>query len=1011
MKKTSKREFQFLNIAAKGILCLLLILLFFAGCRRQPSKTAGGVEAKDALATFQVADGFKIEMIASEPLISDPVDMEIDEYGRLYVVEMHGYPLDKSGSGKIILLSDTDGDGNMDKRTVFRENLVLPNSIMRWKKGVLVTDAPNLLYLEDADGDGYAETLDTLLHGFALTNPQHNVNSPVYSIDNFIYVANEGAVTTREYKEAFGDEGSEIVFYGQPHTPRLPKNANGRSIRFRPETMQLEMAGGRCQFGHTFDKWGRRFACHNSNQGFHEVIASHYFERNPDLPVSVAVHNMSDHMNAAEVFPVTANPDRQIFTNVGVMTSACGLTSYSGGIFPAPYDGNITFVAEPVSNLVHVDVLEDTGASFTAKRILQRKEFLASTDSWSRPVNMYVGPDGALYVLDYYRRVIESPEWMSEEAINEGDLYEGSDKGRIFRITPTDAGKADWTKGLKLGDAGNEELVSYLAHTNGWQRINAQRRLVDRADKNAVPFLVRMTEDPSEMGRLHALWTLEGMGALSPELITRALKDSIAGIRENAVRLAELHLQNTPRLSRELLALQNDPDPKVRIQLLLTLGFINSPESVRVRNKLLFGNVNDRWVQIAALSAPPAQTAALLKVVLDKLKGKTPPPASLVERLATMIGKGGDEQAIRQLIEKALADNQAAIIQGLAEGIGSRESPPGISLPVQRKLIADFFENASADMRKAAFQLLRVNGITDTALKTSSIQRAAGIMTDTASPFGRRTEAIMFITIGDPSVYMEELKKLIAPREELPVQLAALQALSQVKGTVVSEHTIQQWPALTTEVRDEAVKTFLADTLRMLMLIEAMEADKIKAAHISFGASVQIMLTKNDNIRNRARALFTKTEKEMKRINKEYQQALELKGDPLKGQVVYRENCAICHQVRGKIGVAIGPDLGTIHNWTREDIMANILDPNLSISSGFDMWEARTANGELAQGIIVSETPTAITFRNNGKLDRTLNRKDIVSLSALNLSAMPGGFEKTISHQQMADLLAFLRKP
>ena len=197
----------------------------------------------------------------------------------------------------------------------------------------------------------------------------------------------------------------------------------------------------------------------------------------------------------------------------------------------------------------------------------------------------------------------------------------------------------------------------------------------------------------------------------------------------------------------------------------------------------------------------------------------------------------------------------------------------------------------------------------------------------------------------------------------------------------------------------------------MLMLIEAMEADKIKAAHISFGASVQIMLTKNDNIRNRARALFTKTEKEMKRINKEYQQALELKGDPLKGQVVYRENCAICHQVRGKIGVAIGPDLGTIHNWTREDIMANILDPNLSISSGFDMWEARTANGELAQGIIVSETPTAITFRNNGKLDRTLNRKDIVSLSALNLSAMPGGFEKTISHQQMADLLAFLRKP
>ena len=454
--------FYFSKYQVKMLNALLILLIGISGCKNQPESYQKSlpVEAKDALSTFKVADGFKIEMIASEPLISDPVDMEIDEFGRLYVVEMHGYPLDKTGTGNIILLSDENGDGNMDKRTVFATGLTLPTSVMRWKKGIIVTDAPNILYFEDTDGDGKANLTDTLLSGFALSNPQHNVNSPVYGLDNWIYVAHEGSVTTNKYKEGFGDEGSEIIFHGVPNSPKLPLNANGRSIRFRPEQKQLEMTSSRSQFGHSFDQWGNLFGCNNSNQGYQEVISKRYFDRNPDLLSSESTQDMSDHSNNPEVFPTTTHPDRQILTDVGVMTSACQVTTYLGDAFPAPFNKNVTFINEPVSNLVHVDVLKDSGASFTASRVLQNREFLTSTDAWSRPVNIYVGPDGAIYIVDYYRRVIESPEWMSDQAIKEGNLYDGADKGRIYKITPKDAKPSNWTKGLKLGNESNEGLVT-----------------------------------------------------------------------------------------------------------------------------------------------------------------------------------------------------------------------------------------------------------------------------------------------------------------------------------------------------------------------------------------------------------------------------------------------------------------------------------------------------------------------------------------------------------------------
>lgn len=325
---------------------LFLFVLAISGCGKEqtgPVSLDSPVPPADAVSTLEVEPGFKVELIAAEPLIADPVAMEIDENGNMYVVENHGYPLDKKRSSKVKLLRDSDGDGIMDKSTVFADTLMMPTGVMRWKNGILVTDAPDVLYMEDTNGDGKADVIKKMLTGFALSNPQHNVNSPIFGLDNWIYIAHERTVGSEVYREEFGDTGDEIVYPEKPDGVRLPRNANGRNVRMRPDGFELEALASTTQYGHSFDEWGNYFLVNNSNHLMHSVIPAEYLDRNPRLVVPRGTSSPPDHGNAAEVFPITKTPDRQLLTDVGVMTSACGITAYAGGAFPEPFNTNTTF--------------------------------------------------------------------------------------------------------------------------------------------------------------------------------------------------------------------------------------------------------------------------------------------------------------------------------------------------------------------------------------------------------------------------------------------------------------------------------------------------------------------------------------------------------------------------------------------------------------------------------------------------------------------------------------------
>ncbi|MEX2591512.1 MAG: PVC-type heme-binding CxxCH protein [Anditalea sp.] len=991
------------------------ILLF--GCHNNHKSKFKDINEK-AMSSFEIAEGFQIELIAAEPLLSDPVAMEIDEYGRMYIIEMHGYPLDKSGSGNIKILSDSDGDGVMDKKVLFAENLNFPTGILRWKKGLLVTDPPNLLYFEDSNEDEIADIRDTLLTGFALSNPQHNFNSPILGIDNWIYLSNEPATVAKVYTEEFSDLGSKVKFYKNENSPQLPPNAGGRRVRLKPDVLKLETMSSASQFGHTFDQWGRHFLVSNANHIYHEVIQAPYLVRNPNLLISGATNSISDHGPAAEIFSITENPEHQLLTDVGVFTAACGIMAYQGGLFPPPYD-NAIFVAEPVGNLVHVDQINEAGATFTASRILKEKEFLASRDSWFRPVNHYIGPDGALYVVDYYRRVIEHPEWMAVEATS--NLYDGIDQGRIYRITPKGTPKAGWSNALDLSSKSDSDLVHFLSHSNIWYRRNAQRLLLDRKSLGVIDQLKEMVgSDTSQYGRLHAAWTLEGLGALEKDQVLILLQDPEPGIRENAIVLAEQFLSENPSMEEALISLRDDENGRVRFQLMCTLGEVVTPEANQVREQMLISGIEDSWMQVAALSAVNPDYTSLLNTAIKNFAPSNPAFGDLIERLTSMLAADNQIKEIKNLIQMALSEEsqregawQAAILRGLVKGIQSVDfNDPNLE-PEKNLIWKAIFSQRPETVRQASLELMQHTGLPKGENTQKVIEKLDLLINDHEADLQDRQLAIKVKVIADPQSIKEILTKLLVPNETFEIQKTAIETIRPKDGLEVAHFLIEQWPSLTPNIRDEVIGTFTTSEQRIRILLDALEKGTIDPSAVSWRRQVGLMAQAEETLRHRSRKIFAdqsnKTAK--KEVLDDYSQELGTDGDPILGKVVYQKNCSICHQIGGEYGTAVGPDLASIRNRDPKAILVDILDPNLTISDGYDLWEIRLQDGEIKQGIIGSETSGSLTLRIFGMDDELISRQQIESIKSTGISLMPAGLENQISKKEMTDLLSFIKNP
>lgn len=549
---------------------------------------------EESLKALHVKPGFIAELVAAEPLIQDPIYVDWDAQGRMWVVEMADYPFHEyqgvTHAGRVKILTDTDADGRYDKAITFLEGLQYPTGLALWKGGAFIASVPDVFFAEDADGDGRADKRTPVLTGFREGNPQHLVNGFAWGLDGWFYGGN-------------GDSGGTVTEVKSGRQFDL----SGRDFRFHPETGEFQLLAGRAQYGRWRDDFGNWFAGNNSNLGWHYFLDDRYLARNPRLAVATLKQNLN--MSGTKLFPVSA-PQRRLNQpqSLGILTSGCSVIPYRDTLFGTAFENSL-FICEPAHNLVHREVLVPDGISFTSRRAddEQDSEFLASEDAWSRFTQARTGPDGCLYVVDFYRLILEHPEWIPPQMIAHLDLFGGSDRGRIYKIRP--AGPT-------------RPIIPGLDSPNGWQRDTAQRRLIEEKSTWSTDSLHAR---PSIA--VQQLWTMHTLGTLKPALLLAALESPSPQVREHAIHIAENHLTD-PAILRAICALASDKDMRVRTQLAFSLGK-SSDDTLRT---LIDAEPANRNLIIAALSSSPEHPdAAKWKLALKStLQPSTAPAIQII---------------------------------------------------------------------------------------------------------------------------------------------------------------------------------------------------------------------------------------------------------------------------------------------------------------------------------------------------------------------------------------------
>ncbi|MFV0443858.1 MAG: PVC-type heme-binding CxxCH protein, partial [Planctomycetaceae bacterium] len=981
---------------------VLLIVTARLAAEEAPLRRVPGTPPTETIATLRLQNGFRAELVAAEPLVCDPVAIAYDENGLAYVAEMIDYPYsdpshdqawkDQTSApiGRVRVLADVDGDGVFDRSTVFAENLSWPSGIACSHGGVYVAATPDVWYLKDTDGDHKADERRAVFQGFRKYNVQAVMNNLQWGLDHKLYGAgssNSGKIT-------------------QLRHPDLAAVTLGRNdFRFDPGTETLEIIPGGARFGQGVDDWGERYLTNIRNPVQQVVLPTEVVGRNPFALVGSPLQDVVPSGDAVQVYPVSPPEPWRVVNAArlaadssknspfdstvasGYVTSSSGVTIYRGTAWPEDFRGN-AFVGEVAGNLVMRFRLQPDGATVRGEQPYVKSEFLASTDNWFRPVNFANAPDGTLHVLDMCRETIEHPWSMPDDLKSQADLTSGRDRGRIYRLWPETL-PADYQRppAPRLGQATTEELVRELSNPNGWWRDTAHRLLFERQEPSAVePLRAVVTDGTSPVGRVQALWSLLGLQSLAPADLSRGLADSDAHVRAHAVRLAAMLWDDHPSLLAEVLPLADDANPRVRFEVAVALGGSRDPRVVESLATIARHDIDDSWQRTVLLCSLPDLAAPLLERLLQDPGFLSAESSSrLIEGLAqTAAGHGGADVAlatIRQLPERSPQSSiaESSLLAGLGAGLLRRKQSLAALADVngspERQRIARAFDDALATVR----------------------DRQAGE--------ARRLSAIQLLSYANVNSAGATLLELVDAAEPPAVQSAALTTLTKFPEPTLAAPLLERYRRLTPTIQQELVDRLQSRSIWVPPLLAAVESGAVEASRISTYRRTQYLQSTSAEIKMLAEKLFAADRPSPRaEVLSRYRNVPEQTGDRTRGQSAFVRECQTCHRL-GAIGHDVGPNLATIRNRNRKEIMTQILDPNREVAPNFLQYIAVTEAGESVTGIITAESPHSLTFRSPDGRERALLRSEIEELRSSGVSLMPEGLEQKITPDEMADLL------
>ncbi|RLS42353.1 MAG: hypothetical protein DWH81_04415 [Planctomycetota bacterium] len=1030
-----------------------------ASSRPQP---ASPLTPEESLQHIQVDPDCRVELVAAEPDVSAPVSIAFDEKGQLWVVEMGDYPNGpapgEAPKSRIRILTDDNGDGRFDKPRVYVDGLLFANSLMHWDGGVLVTTDGKLVYFKDTDNDGKADLREVWFEGFATENPQLRCNHPTLGPDNWIYVANglrNGKV--KAVRPAWPRKAPDSAKLGEP------VDIAGRDFRFNPFTGECEAVSGYGQFGLTFDDAGNRYVCSNRNPCMRVLIEDRYLKMNPNVAVPSVYVDVSFAGEKSKLYPIsrawtTSN------LHAGQFSAACGLIIYRGTALPKEFYGQ-SFTCDPTGNLVHcggwdmqaalhersaqnfkqreqefvntrgenertrgeIEEWKNTQAQF-AQALEEMKpperEFLASDETWFRPVNTAMGPDGALYIVDMYRAVIEHPDYMPTELKTRPDLSLGSEHGRIWRVVAKSSPQYRASPHSRPIPSASPDIAQLVDDPNGWHRDTAHRLIVERQDKSAEAALRQaVTQRRTPFGPAVALRALDGLGVIkATDLIDVMQKEILEPSAPVPPSLdnEEISYDMLDETNRYWLALTEAvrlsgsfvPKDEALVSTLFEVAKENQDLEIGAKLHYIFGQYGDRYIAERTKQSIEDMRGRGVYSYEDFLPGER---GVLNSRFSVV------EIAISLAERPALAEIYLNTPEEYCTSILFVPTVRGASQEELAKLLERLLHKDSITNLLLMSTTLKSRGITMSSIAASSpalqekwdafvnsvVWKLSHYDNDHSEMYLQdMISCLQFAKAEDAVPLLREIMASESPPETLS---SALDVVSSFPDPEAIDVLLIKFPQRTPALRSAIISALMRTEPRIVKLLDMVEANEISFIEIGSTRLASLQQIKTPEIQERVKKLIVaNAPADRSKVLAEYQAALTHEHDPLRGRELFAKNCSQCHKV-GDIGVEVAPNISDSRVKTQEQLLVDILDPNRAVDNNYFSYTLIETSGKVSTGIISSETSSSVTLKQPEGKTITILRSEIEELKPNGMSLMPVGFEKQLTVAQLADVISFVK--